>query len=167
MRKKLTAFGPSNNVGVPSFVTLIVNAASFVCRGLYPNHPAFTGGRAYTWGVKTVLVVDDDTLIRRLVHDALTKRGGYAVLEAEDGVDGVARFLLHRPDILITDISMPNSDGLEMLDVLKKGKLLEGVRVVIMSGVLNTETLRAKNTGAAALLSKPFNLQELYDAIGG
>jgi len=137
-----------------------------VCRGLYPNHPAFTGGGAYTQEVKTVLVVDDDTLIRRLVHDALTKRGGWTVIEAEDGVDGVARFMLHRPDVLITDISMPNSDGFEMIDVLRKGGLLEDVRVVIMSGVLNLETIKAKKTGARALLSKPFNLNELYAAVG-
>ena len=114
-----------------------------------------------------MLVVDDDALIRRMVHDALTKRGGYDVLEAEDGVDGVARFMLHWPEILITDISMPNSDGYEMLEVLRKGGLLSGVRVVIMSGVLNLETIRAKNTGAAALLSKPFNLHDLYSAVEG
>lgn len=113
-----------------------------------------------------MLVVDDDSLIRRMVHDALTKRGGWTVLEAEDGVDGVARFLLHRPDVLITDISMPKSDGFEMIDVLRKGGLLEGVRVIIMSGVLNTETIKAKQTGAVALLSKPFNLHELYAAVG-
>jgi CheY-like chemotaxis protein len=116
--------------------------------------------------VKTVLVVDDDNLIRRMVYDALTKRGGWTVLEAEDGIDGVARFMLHRPDVLLTDISMPNSDGFEMIDVLRRGGFLEDVRVVIMSGVLNMETLKARNAGAAALLSKPFSLQQLYAAVG-
>lgn len=116
--------------------------------------------------MKTVLVVDDDPVIRKLAHDALTKRFGWEVLEAVDGVDGVARFLLHRPEILITDISMPNSDGFEMLEVLRKGELLEDVRTVIMSGVLNMEKLRAGNTGAYALLSKPFSLQALYAAVG-
>jgi DNA-binding response OmpR family regulator len=117
--------------------------------------------------VKTLLVVDDDALIRKMVHDALTKRGGWTVLEAEDGVDGVARFMLHQPDVLLTDISMPNSDGFEMLEVLRNGWYLENVRVVIMSGVLNLETIKAKNTGAAALLSKPFNLHDLYAAVEG
>ena len=113
-----------------------------------------------------MLVVDDDELIRRLVHDALTKRFNWTVVEAEDGVDGVGRFLLYRPDILVTDISMPNSDGFEMIDVLRKADVLRGVRIVIISGVLNTETLKARNTGAHALLSKPFNLPELYAAVG-
>jgi two-component system chemotaxis response regulator CheY len=117
--------------------------------------------------VKTVLVVDDDKLIRRLVHDALVKRGDFTVLEAEDGLDGVARFMLHAPDVLITDVSMPNSDGLEMLDVLQKGGLLKGVRVVIMSGVLNVSEIKEKHAGKAALLSKPFSLHELYAAVEG
>lgn len=116
--------------------------------------------------MKTVLVVDDDELIRRLVHDALEKHYGWVVLEAVDGVDGVARFMVHRPDILITDISMPNSDGFEMINILQKGGFLEGVRLVIMSGVLNIETIKTRQTGAAALLSKPFSLPDLYRAVG-
>jgi CheY-like chemotaxis protein len=116
--------------------------------------------------VKTVLIVDDDVVIRKLIRDALHKRFGWTVLEAEDGVDGVARFILHRPDILITDITMPNSDGFEMLDVLQQSDLLRGTKVVIMSGVLNMETLRVRSKGASALLSKPFNLVDLYAAVG-
>lgn len=115
--------------------------------------------------MKTVLVVDDDKLIRRLVRNALTKRGGYDVFEAEDGVDGVAQFLIHRPEILITDISMPNRDGLAMLALLRKQSLLFEVRVIIISGVLGVEKLNTEETGAAALLSKPFNLQDLYAAV--
>ena len=117
--------------------------------------------------MKTVLVVEDDNLIRRVVYEALTKRGGWTVLEAEDGVDGVARFMLHRPDVLLTDISMPNRDGFEMIDVLRRGGYLDDVRVVIMSGVLNLEDVKSRGAGTAALLSKPFSLSELYAAVEG
>lgn len=116
--------------------------------------------------MKTVLVVDDDAIIRRLVRDALEKRKGWTVLEAEDGVDGVARFMLHVPDILITDLSMPNTDGFEMINILRKGSHLDGVKVVIMSGVINMETVKARSSGQEVLLSKPFTLQELYTAVG-
>ncbi len=116
--------------------------------------------------MKTVLVVDDDEGIRKLVRDALVKRYGWVVLEAEDGIDGVARFMLHSPDIIITDISMPNKDGFEMIDVLRKADLLHKVHVVIMSGVLDMEKISARDTGAAELLSKPFSLQALYKAVG-
>ena len=116
--------------------------------------------------MKTVLVVDDVEDIRRYVRVALDKRG-WTVLEAEDGVDGVARFILHQPDTLLTDISMPKSDGLEMIKILREGGYLETVRLVIMSGVLDLETIKAKNTGAAALLRKPFSLQDLYSAVEG
>lgn len=136
--------------------------------GAYTQFTSVLRGKdVYTYDVKTVLVVDDDAIIRRLVHDALEKRHGWTVLEAEDGVDGVARFLLHRPDILITDITMPNTDGLEMLDILKKGGQLDGVRVVIISGILAMTAIKEKNPWPAAmLLSKPFNLQDLYEAVG-
>jgi two-component system chemotaxis response regulator CheY len=116
--------------------------------------------------MKTVLVVDDDEGIRKFVRDALAKRRGWVVLEAEDGVDGIARFMLHRPEVIITDISMPNKDGFEMIDVLRKGDLLQGVRIVVMSGVLDVTTIIGRDTGAAALLSKPFSLQALYQAVG-
>lgn len=113
-----------------------------------------------------MLVVDDDEGIRKFVRDAIVKRYEWCVLEAEDGVDGIARFMLHSPDIVITDISMPNKDGFEMIDVLRKADLLHKVRVVIMSGVLDMEKIKARDTGAAALLSKPFTLQALYQAVG-
>jgi two-component system chemotaxis response regulator CheY len=115
--------------------------------------------------VKTVLVVDDDSSIRRFITIALERRG-WAVLEAEDGVDGVARALLHQPDVIITDLSMPKQDGFEMIDALKASDAITDVRLVIMSGVLDLTKEMAKATGAAALLRKPFTLDELYSAVG-
>jgi CheY-like chemotaxis protein len=116
--------------------------------------------------VKTVLVVDDDEAIRKFVHTALAKRG-WSVLEAEDGVDGTARCILHGPDVLLTDISMPKGDGLEMLAVLRAGDFLGDMRVVIMSGVLGVDDPRLTSAEAAAFLSKPFSLQDLYKAVDG
>lgn len=115
--------------------------------------------------MKTVLVVDDDEAIRTFVRVALTKRN-WVVLEAEDGLDGLARFMLHHPEVLLTDISMPKSDGLEMLTNLRQSGDLIGVRVVIMSGVLSLAKIRATKVKADALLSKPFTLPELYGAVG-
>ena len=112
-----------------------------------------------------MLVVDDDETIRKFVRTALEKRG-WTVLEAEDGVDGTARCILHSPDVLLTDISMPKGDGLEMLEVLRAGVFLDDVHVVIMSGVLGVDDSKLKNTPAAAFLSKPFSLQGLYTAVG-
>jgi CheY-like chemotaxis protein len=88
------------------------------------------------------------------------------VLEAQDGVDGVGRFLIHQPDVLLTDISMPKTDGLEMLHVLTRVNALQDTRIVVMSGVLTlTEDIKRK-TKAIALLSKPFKLHDLYLAVG-
>lgn len=116
--------------------------------------------------MKTALVVDDDELIRKMVRHALEKRG-WDVLEAVDGVDGVARVMLHTFDAIITDISMPKSDGLEMISILKETGALKGVRLVIMSGI--AALLKAglvEKTGAVAVIEKPFSLSDLYSAVG-
>jgi len=132
---------------------------------LYPDRYIFYGVLPYTYGVRTVLVVDDDEDIRGYVRKALGMRG-WTVLEAEDGVDGVARFMLHYPDVLLTDISMPNSDGFEMIELLRDGGDLDGVRVVIMSGVVDVTAQQTEAAGVAAVLRKPFKLQALYEAVG-
>lgn len=115
--------------------------------------------------MKTVLVVDDDPSIRKFVKVALEKRG-WAVLEAEDGVDGIGRILMYRPDVVITDLSMPKSDGFEMIHILHESEGVHPVRVVIMSGVLDLTPDMKRTTGAVALLRKPFTLVELYAAVG-
>lgn len=115
--------------------------------------------------MKTILVVDDDQAIRTFVHKALSKRG-WTVLEAEDGIDGTARFMLHSPDVLLTDISMPRSDGFAMIRHLRIDHALHGVRVVLMSGILDFTRDQVQETGAHAVLRKPFNLKDLYAAVG-
>ena len=135
-------------------------------RDLYPKRAAFYGHLSYTSLVKTALVVDDDETIRKFVRLALEKRG-WTVLEAEDGTDGVARFMLHYPEVLITDLSMPKRDGFELVQYLQESGDLKGARLVIMSGVLDLNEEVLKKTGAHALLRKPFNLRELYIAVEG
>lgn len=115
--------------------------------------------------MSTLLVVDDDAAIRNYVRLSLTKRG-WTVLEAEDGVDGVGRFLLYAPKVLLTDISMPRCDGIEMVRNLKKSELLEKTKVVVMSGVLDKSDPSLNALGVTTFLRKPFTLAQLYLAVG-
>jgi CheY-like chemotaxis protein len=81
----------------------------------------------------TILVVDDDHIIRKLVG-AVLEHAGYTVLVASDGVEGVTAFKQYQPDIalLLTDVMMPNMNGLDLADcVLKIDALLP---VLFISG---------------------------------
>jgi DNA-binding NarL/FixJ family response regulator len=78
-----------------------------------------------------VVIADDYAGIRALARIALEDEGLEVVAEASDGVEAIAAVLLHAPDVLLLDLSMPNVDGLEVMAHLRK----EGVptKVVIFS----------------------------------
>jgi len=72
------------------------------------------GGHSYK-----IMVVDDSTFMRKIISSAL-KRGGFEVVEGQDGVDAVKLYLKYRPDLVIMDINMPGTNGISALKVIKK-----------------------------------------------
>ena len=99
---------------------------------------------------KTVLVVDDDAGFRELAASILCK-GGYRVDEAGDGSEAIAAAQKSPIDLLITDIVMPNREGIETIQYFSKA--LPKVPIVAVSG--SSCYLRpAKALGAAAILEK-------------
>lgn len=116
------------------------------------NHEAMSAGCK-------VLVIDDDTLVRRTLCAALTKLG-YAVTEAPTGQTGVAEFRKEHPEIVITDVMMPDKNGLETISEIRA--LNPATKIIAMSADSGqgTDLLElAKDVGAAATLSKPFDVQ--------
>lgn len=97
----------------------------------------------------------------------ILERAGYAVAEASDGVEGIRCFREKPADLIITDLIMPNKDGIGMILELKKE--FSAAKIIAMSGGgLNRPEgyLRgAKKLGAAYTLSKPINRQELLRAV--
>lgn len=69
--------------------------------------------------MKSVLIVDDSPLIRRLLRAALTELGWIVCAEAENGRDGIIKAQELRPDVIILDLTMPEMNGLETARVLK------------------------------------------------
>lgn len=114
---------------------------------------------------KKILIVDDSKTIRQQVSFTLGK-GGFEVIEAEDGKDGLAK-LNSTPDIalIVSDVNMPNMNGLEMLEAIKA----EGKHVNVPIIMLTTEgapemIARAKGAGAKGWLVKPFKPEQLVAA---
>lgn len=106
----------------------------------------------------TVLVIDDDRVIRMVVRDAL-ESAGYAVLEAEDAESGIALAVDRSPDVVILDVMLPRVDGLAVLSDLVARGVRARVLVFSASGARNAE--RAMSLGAAGYLQKPFEIAEL------
>lgn len=115
-----------------------------------------------------ILVVDDEVRIRDLLKHMLTA-DGHQVLFAENGAQGCTLFRQHKPDLLITDLVMPEQNGIDMILELKKE--FPAMRVVAISGgggiTGSFDYLPiAKLVGAHHILQKPFGMHELKVAVG-
>jgi two-component system chemotaxis response regulator CheY len=108
-----------------------------------------------------ILVVDDDEMVRDAIASAL-KRAGYAVSEAANGREAAELFRSEPADLVITDILMPEKDGLETILTLNRGS--GAVPIIAMTGLSSRSSLyleMAKTFGAVRVLEKPFELTEL------
>lgn len=105
-----------------------------------------------------ILVVDDDPAIRRGLVAEL-KTAGYETSEAADGHEGLARFDADAPDLVLTDLAMPVSDGYELIASIRK--LARTPIVVLSVRGSDTDKVRALDLGADDYVIKPFSVQEL------
>ncbi len=106
----------------------------------------------------SVLVIDDEVQIRRLLHVSLEKQG-FTVDEAASGEDGLRMVMSRKPDVVLLDLGLPDRDGAQILAELRSWST---VPVIILS-VRNTEEeiVRLLDAGADDYLIKPFNTGEL------
>jgi DNA-binding response OmpR family regulator len=113
-----------------------------------------------------ILVIDDEPLIRATVVTILT-RAGFSVEEASDGATGIAMFRKNPPDVVITDVFMPNRDGIEVVIELKRS--YPHTKIIAMTGggrMGMTEIGSAANIlGADHILHKPFEWEALLAAV--
>ncbi|MDY6942140.1 MAG: Hpt domain-containing protein [Pseudomonadota bacterium] len=112
-----------------------------------------------------VLVVDDSITVRRVTTRLLEKHGMVA-LTARDGVDALALLQENRPDVMLVDIEMPRMDGFELVTHIRNDRETHGIPVVmITSRVGEKHRARAVKIGVNDYLGKPYQEQELLDAI--
>jgi two-component system KDP operon response regulator KdpE len=106
---------------------------------------------------KRILVVDDDQHITLVLRSGLTKHG-YDVRVAAEGQSALELFQLWTPDLVVTDLSMPNMDGLE---VCRRLRAISGVPLIVLS-VKGDETVKidALDAGADDYITKPFGMGE-------
>lgn len=115
---------------------------------------------------KIVLTVDDSPSIRKMV--AMTLRmGGYDVLEAVDGIDGLEMALGHDVDLIITDQNMPNMDGLTLTRQLRAHPRFEHAPILMLTTESSPEMkAQGKAAGLTGWMVKPFDPQTLLGVVG-
>ena len=131
----------------------------------YGSHDAFGKARR---GLKVanILVIDDEAPMRRFVALALEKQG-HAVAEAADGAEAL-KIMAERPvDLVITDLLMPEMDGVDVLSSIRKGG--HTMPVIAMSGGGKVDSKSylevARALGAFATIAKPFELEHLLATV--
>jgi two-component system chemotaxis response regulator CheY len=114
----------------------------------------------------TVLVVDDSPTMRGMIQRALIA-GGYRVVEAADGVEGLRRLQETKVHAILTDINMPRMDGLSFIRTVREAQ--GGARTPILALTTEGEAdmkAAGKAAGATGWIVKPFDAEQLCNVIG-
>jgi two-component system KDP operon response regulator KdpE len=112
-----------------------------------------------------VLVVDDEPPIRRFLRTSLTAQG-YEVVEADTAKEALGQLARNRVDVLVLDLGLPDMDGIEVLQHLRKSG--SDVPVVVLSSRTNEpEKVKALDLGADDYVTKPFGIDELLARLRG
>ncbi|MBL4884404.1 MAG: response regulator [Planctomycetaceae bacterium] len=110
-----------------------------------------------------VLIVDDSKFSRKRVLSALADQG-HEVHQACDGAEGFKLFQQEQPDLVISDLLMPNVDGIEQLRMIRDSGSMTPV-VVVTADIQESTQAICREFGSVNFLNKPFKPQELLDAI--
>jgi CheY-like chemotaxis protein len=110
-----------------------------------------------------VLIIDDSSFQRKILTVTLNELG-CEVIPAESAIEGIEKAAAHKPDILITDLLMPEHDGFFVLEQVREKNLKVPV-IVLTSDIQTTTREKCTGLGAGAFLNKPLKKEELHTAI--
>ncbi|MES2400669.1 MAG: protein kinase [Pseudomonadota bacterium] len=113
----------------------------------------------------TILIVEDDDAIRNNIV-RLLKLEGFDTISAPDGNVGFGRAQAFKPDLIISDVSMPGMNGFELLAAIRGDRSMSTLPFILLTALDDRESMRKGMTGGADdYLSKPFTRNELLDAV--
>jgi two-component system, response regulator, stage 0 sporulation protein F len=146
---------PRNLFSVPS---------SFLPRQAEVQQVRFTRSTREFQFMATILVIDDEESIRTLLKDVLEK-AGHHVIQASDGREGLTAYQKNKVDLVMMDILMPDTDGLEATLQLTREYL--DAKIIAMTGAQGDKNFLdvAKLFGARRVFEKPFDLEKLVQAV--
>jgi two-component system chemotaxis response regulator CheY len=116
--------------------------------------------------MKNVLVVEDSRAIRSMIRVSLEEAGGFFAVEAGNGFEALKTLPTRRFDLIITDINMPDINGLELIGYVKSNPTYRDIPLIIVSTEKTEEDKkRGLTLGAAGYVVKPFRKEELMGMV--
>ncbi len=116
--------------------------------------------------MKNVLIVEDSKAIRSMIRVALEEAGEFFAVEAGNGFEALKTLPSKKFDLIITDINMPDINGLELIGYVKGNPTYQGIPLVIVSTEKTEEDKkRGMALGAAGYVVKPFKKEELVAVV--
>jgi DNA-binding response OmpR family regulator len=115
---------------------------------------------------RTILIVEDNNIIRDQIV-AILEMSGYTAMAAANGSVGLRLACQSRPALIISDVMMPELNGLDMLRDIRQNPELDHTPIVLLSGLIATEDIRkGLELGASDYLIKPFRITDLLQVVG-
>src|SRR5947207_190070 len=115
-----------------------------------------------------VLIVDDSSAIRKVLRQMLqgAELGLGHVYEARDGREALEILKVDKVDVILSDINMPNMDGIELLSALQSDRMLKSIPMIMITTEGSQDrVLRALDLGASGYIRKPFNIKQIKDKL--
>ena len=114
---------------------------------------------------KTILIVDDSPSLRQVVNITLTG-AGYDVIEACDGKDAISKLDGRKINLIVSDVNMPNMDGITMVQEIKKMSNYKFTPVIMLTTESEDDKKnKGKEAGVKAWMVKPFKPNQMLDAV--
>ena len=115
---------------------------------------------------KQILVIDDEDDIRKLTQTCLEMMGGWQVLTANSGSEGLAKAEANQPDAILLDVMMPDMDGATTLKRLQANPVTKHIPVILLTAKgRSTDKSLVKKLGIKGVISKPFNPLKLAEQV--
>ena len=175
--------GKGTGLGLSTVYGIIKQSAGFIFADSRPGETSFTiylpvhradaGAPAVPatptkpkksqWGTGTILLVEDEDMVRAVAERALT-RAGYSVVTAAQGEEGLERFAgMEKIDLIVSDVVMPTMDGPAMVRAMRAKR--PALPVLFMSGYAEEQLRQSIDIADVAFLPKPFSVAQLTEAV--
>lgn len=116
--------------------------------------------------MKSILIVEDSATTRAMIRALLEDAGDFETVEAGTGFDALKKLPTQGFDLIITDINMPDINGLELINFVKNDPRYEKIPLIIVSTEKSEEDrIRGLSLGASAYVTKPFKAKDLQETV--